>query len=243
MKGVVLAGGRGTRLRPMTDIMNKHVLPVYDEPMIFYPVRTLINNGISEIMVISTPEHIGGYIQLLESEFDADFSYKVQKEPEGIAHAISLAEEFVEDRFAVILGDNIVIDNLQPKIQEFADGEKDSMIFLKKVSNPSRYGVAEVEDGKVVGLREKPDTPETNLAVVGLYFYTKDVFEKIPTLSKSDRGELEITGVNQLYLDDDNLAYSELSGEWFDVGTPDGLLAASNFIKERQADSERSDSY
>lgn len=243
MKGVVLAGGRGTRLRPMTDIMNKHVLPVYDEPMIFYPVRTLINNGISEILVISTPEHIGGYIQLLESEFDADFSYKVQKEPAGIPHAIRLAEEFVHDRFAVILGDNIVIDDLRPRMQEFAENDEKSMVFLKKVSDPSRYGVAEVENGRVVSLREKPDTPETNLAVVGLYLYTDDIFEKIPKLSRSDRGELEITDINRMYLESDDLSYAELEGEWFDVGTPDGLLAASNFVKKRKTDSTRSDSY
>jgi len=232
MKGVVLAGGRGTRLRPMTDVMNKHVLPVYDEPMIFYPVRTLIDNGISEILVISTPEHIGGYIQLLEEEFDADFSYKVQKSPEGIAHAVRLAEDFVDDRFAVVLGDNIVIDDLSASIERFEASDSDCMIFLKEVSDPSRYGVAEVAGDEVVDITEKPAEPETNNAVIGLYLYTDEVFDRIPDLNKSDRGELEITDLNESYLDDGRLTYSVLDGEWFDVGTPDGLLKASRFVAE-----------
>ena len=232
MKGVVLAGGRGTRLRPMTEIMNKHVLPVYDEPMIFYPVRTLIDNGISEILIISTPEHIGGYIQLLESEFDADFSYKVQVEPAGIAHAVRLAEDFVDDRFAVVLGDNIVMDDLNDTFAAFETGQEDCMIFLKEVADPSRYGVAEVDGEEVVELREKPEEPQTNLAVIGMYLYTEDVFDRIPQLSKSDRGELEITDLNRTYMEEGNIAYSELDGQWFDVGTPDGLLKASNVVKE-----------
>jgi glucose-1-phosphate thymidylyltransferase len=232
MKGVVLAGGRGTRLRPMTKIMNKHVLPVYDEPMIFYPVRTLLENGISEILVVSTPEFIGGYIEVLESEFDAEFTYRVQSEPGGIAHAIRLAEDFVDDRFAVILGDNIVINDLQESIAEFTDSQKDCMIFLKQVSDPSRYGVAKVDNQEVVRLKEKPDSPQTNLAVIGLYLYTDDVFDKIPKLSESDRGELEVTDLNKMYIEDNNINYTELDGKWFDVGTPDGLLKASSFIKQ-----------
>lgn len=233
MKGVVLAGGRGTRLRPMTKIMNKHVLPVYDEPMIFYPVRTLLKNGISEILVISAPEYIGGYIQLLEETFEnAEFSYKVQDKPAGIAHAIQLAERFVDGTFAVVLGDNIVMDDIREDITGFDDSDEDCMIFLKEVSDPSRYGVAEVEDDRVVDLKEKPDSPETNTAVIGLYLYTSDVFERIPELSKSDRGELEVTDLNRTYIEDDALGYSELDGQWFDVGTPDGLLKASNFVAE-----------
>lgn len=234
MQGVVLAGGRGTRLRPMTEIMNKHVLPVYDEPMIFYPVRTLINNGVSDILVISTPEHIGGYIQLLESEFEANFSYKVQEEPAGIAHALQLAEDFVSQEFAVILGDNIVIDDISEDIDEFTESEKGSMIFLKSVSQPSRYGVAETDAGAIRDIKEKPESPQTNLAVVGLYFYTPDVFEKIPKLSKSDRGELEITDLNRMYIQEDDIEFRKLEGEWFDVGTPDGLLNASKFMKEQK---------
>lgn len=238
MKGVVLAGGRGTRLRPMTKIMNKHVLPVYDEPMIFYPVRTLIDNGISEILVISTPEHIGGYIQLLEAEFDAEFSYRVQDEPAGIAHAIQLAEDFVDDRFAVVLGDNLVIDDLQPDIERFSESDDDAMIFLKEVSDPSRYGVAEVDDDDVVRLKEKPEDPETNLAVVGLYLYTADVFEEIPSLTASDRGELEVTDLNRRYLEEDSLSYGTLGGQWFDVGTPEGLFRASQFVRQHESDDE-----
>jgi glucose-1-phosphate thymidylyltransferase len=237
MKGVVLAGGRGTRLQPMTEIMNKHVLPVYDEPMIFYPVRTLLNNDITDILVVSTPEFIGGYIELLESEFDAEFTYRVQSEPGGIAHAMRLAEDFVDDRFAVILGDNIVINDLSESISKFVGSEKDCMIFLKEVSDPSRYGVAEVDDQEVVRLKEKPDSPRTNLAVIGLYLYTDDVFDKIPKLTESNRGELEVTDLNKMYIEDDNIVYTELDGEWFDVGTPDGLLKASNFIKRNRGNS------
>jgi glucose-1-phosphate thymidylyltransferase len=232
MKGVVLAGGKGTRLRPMTKVMNKHVLPVYDKPMIFYPVRTLVENGISEILVISTPEHIGGYIQLLEDEFDANFSYKVQESPEGIAHAVHLAEDFVDDRFVVVLGDNVVIDDLSSSIERFEAGDSDCMIFLKEVSDPSRYGVAEVQGDEVVDIKEKPAEPETNDAVIGLYLYTDEVFDRIPDLTKSERGELEITDLNKSYLDDGRLTYSELDGEWFDVGTPDGLLKASRFVAD-----------
>jgi len=218
----------------MTKIMNKHVLPVYDQPMIFYPVQTLLDNGIDEILVISAPDYIGGYIQLLEDEFDADFSYRVQEAPAGIAHAIQLAEDFVDDRFAVVLGDNVVMDDLSDSIERFRATEDDCMIFLKEVSDPSRYGVAEVDGDRVVELREKPDVPRTNLAVIGLYLYTADVFEKIPRLTRSDRGELEVTDLNRLYMEADRLTYAELDGQWFDVGTPDGLLKASNFVEKQR---------
>lgn len=232
MKGVVLAGGKGTRLRPMTNVVNKHVLPVYDEPMIFYPVRTLIQSGINEIMVISTPEDIGRYIQLLEEEFDAQFSYRVQKEPEGIAHALSLAKDFVDTTVAVFLGDNIVIENLEKEFEAFEDGDAKAKIFLSEVSEPSRYGIAEVADDEIVSLNEKPNEPQSNNAVIGLYLYTADVFEMIPRLERSDRGEYEITDVNKQYLSEDNLDYAILDTEWFDVGTPEGMHKASQYVRE-----------
>jgi len=234
MKGVILAGGKGTRLRPMTGVVNKHVLPVYDEPMIFYPVRTLLQNGIDEIMIISTPVDIGRYIQLLEKEFDADFFYRVQKEPEGIAHALSLAEDFVEDTVAVMLGDNILLDDVSSEFAAFEDSNDDGKIFLKEVSEPSRYGIAEVTDGELVQLKEKPEDPSSNYAIIGLYLYTADVFEVIPNLQKSDRGEYEITDVNTHYLGEGVLDHATVDGNWFDVGTPEGIFKASQYVRNEE---------
>lgn len=236
MKGVVLAGGTGTRLRPMTHVVNKHILPVYDEPMIFYPVRTLIDNGIDEISVVSTPEDIGRYITLLEQEFDVDFTYRVQSEPGGIAHALRLAEDFADDTIAVILGDNIVRDDLSESFETFEGNDASAQIFLKEVSDPARYGIAELDDGSVTGLVEKPDDPDSKKAVIGLYLYDSSVFEKIRRTTRSDRGELEITDVNELYLDDDDLDHEFVDGDWFDVGTPEGLYEATTSVRSEKLD-------
>ncbi|MDY6777483.1 MAG: sugar phosphate nucleotidyltransferase, partial [Candidatus Nanohaloarchaea archaeon] len=233
MKGVVLAGGRGTRLRPMTYVVNKHILPVYDEPMIFYPVKTLADNGIKDILVISGPEHIGKYIQLLEEEFDnVNFSYKVQKEPKGIAHALKLAEGFVDDQLAMVLGDNIVMDDLQAPFKEFEESDAGAKIYLQEVDQPARYGIATVEGDKITKIVEKPESPQSNLAVAGIYLYENDVFEKIDRIDPSERGELEITDVNQLYIDEDALSYGMIDGFWFDAGTPEGLFKASQHVRE-----------
>lgn len=233
MKGVVLAGGRGTRLQPMTHVVNKHVLPVYDAPMIYYPVRTLISAGIDEILVISNADHIGKYIELLEeADFDANFRYRVQKEPKGIAQAISLAEDFVDDEFTVVLGDNIILGDVSSNIH-LDDGEK-AKIFLKQVDEPTAYGVAQVEDGKVQLVQEKPDSPKSDLAIIGLYIYDTSVFDIIRDLEPSDRGEYEITDVNQRYVERGELNYEEIDNEWFDTGTPEGLFNASERIRSRQ---------
>jgi glucose-1-phosphate thymidylyltransferase len=233
MKGVVLAGGRGTRLQPMTHVVNKHVLPVYDDPMIYYPVRTLLSAGIDDILVISNADHIGKYIELLEeADFDANFRYRVQKEPKGIAHAISLAEDFVDDGFAVVLGDNIILGDISSAI-DLADDET-AKIFLKQVDKPAAYGVAEIEDGKVQSLQEKPDSPRSNLAVIGLYLYDTTVFDVIREIEPSDRGEYEITDVNKRYVERGELAYEEIDNEWFDTGTPEGLFQASERIRSRK---------
>lgn len=233
MKGVVLAGGRGTRLQPMTHVVNKHVLPVYDDPMIYYPVRTLLSAGIEDILVISNADHIGKYIELLEeADFDADFRYRVQKEPKGIAHAVSLAEDFVDDEFAVILGDNIILGDISSAIH-LADDEP-AKIFLKQVDQPAAYGVAEVENGKVRSLQEKPDSPRSNLAVIGLYLYDTTVFDAIRGIELSDRGEYEITDVNKWYVEHGGLAYEEIDNEWFDTGTPEGLFRASERIRSQR---------
>jgi len=199
--------------------------------MIYYPVNTLVNAGLDEILVISNAEHIGKYIELLEEDFEADFQYKVQSEPKGIAQAVSLAKEFVDDKFAVILGDNILLaSDLETQIRGF-DGEG-AKIYLKEVDEPAAYGVASVKDGRVVNLEEKPATPESNLAVIGLYLYTRDVFDVIDDLELSERGEYEITDVNKEYASRGSLQYELFEGEWFDAGTPEGVYQASKFVRE-----------
>lgn len=234
MKGVILAGGTGSRLRPMTNVINKHILPVYDEPVIYYPAKTLVKSGITDIMVISTPEDIGRYIQLLEEDFDAEFRYRVQKQPKGIADALSLARDFVDDSVAVMLGDNIILDDLSTEFEAFEETGSDAKIFLKEVERPSRYGIAELEDGRIAGLREKPDEPESNFAITGLYVYDCSVFDIIPELEASDRGEYEITDVNRTFLERGSLSYERIDSRWFDVGTPEGLFRASEYVREQR---------
>lgn len=230
MKGVVLAGGRGTRLRPMTEVVNKHVLPIFDKPMIYCPIETLVSAGIDEILVISNAEHIGKYIELLEgADFDADFQYLVQSEPKGIAHGVSLAESFVDDEFAVMLGDNVVLGDVSDKVSL---GNSSAKILLKQVDEPTAYGVASVEDESVVSLQEKPSNPESDLAVIGLYMYDSSVFDIIRDLDPSDRGEYEITDVNKAYVQRGELAYEEIDNEWFDAGTPEGLFQASRAARD-----------
>lgn len=237
MKGVILAGGRGTRLKPTTNVLNKHILPVYDKPMIFYPVETLLRAGIDDIMVVSTPKDIGGYIQLLEEEFDANFSYRVQTEPAGIAHALSLAENFVENTAAVMLGDNLILEDLTEEFRSFEASNHGAKVFLNDVDEPERYGVAELsDDGEIDRLIEKPSSPETTNAVIGLYLYRADVFRRIEQLEPSERGEYEITDVNIRYLQDDDLEFAHIEGDWFDVGTPEGLFKASRYIRETRPD-------
>jgi len=234
MRGVILAGGTGTRLRPTTRVINKHVIPIYDRPMIFYPARTLLDAGITEIMVVSTAEYLGKYIELLEAEFDADFRYKVQPEPKGIAHGVGLAEDFVGDDFVVLLGDNIFLDALPQ--EWFSLEEGCAKVFLKEVDDPSQFGVAVLEDGMVASLQEKPASPDSTYAVVGAYRYTSDVFRVIEDLDPSDRGEYEITDVNQQYAGRDELEYEILDGKWFDAGTPDGIFRAAREIRARAQD-------
>lgn len=238
MKGVVLAGGKGSRLQPMTNVVNKHVIPIYDHPMIYYPVSTLINVGIDDILVISSSEHIGKYIQLLENNgnnrFDADFSYKLQSEPKGIAHAVSLAEQFVDEEFVVVLGDNIILEDLSSKIDPLGEDEE-ARIFLREVSEPSAYGVATVNaDGQVTSLKEKPENPESNLAVIGLYVFNSGVFDVIDELKPSDRGEYEITDVNSHYLNKGTLHYEKITDSWYDAGTPEGVFRASADVRDRR---------
>jgi len=234
MKGVILAGGRGTRLRPLTRVVNKHILPVYDKPMIYYPVQTLIDAGIDEILVISNADHIGKYMELLELDFDANFSYQVQSEPRGIAHGVALAEEFVDgEPFAVMLGDNILLDDGFEAIQRFEETNDGAKIFLTRVDEPAAYGIAWIDGDEVARIEEKPAHPDSDYAVVGLYLYRPDVFERIERLNPSDRGEYEITDVNRQYVEEGSLGFATIEGEWFDAGTPEGLFQAAQAVRDR----------
>ena len=195
MKGIILAGGYGTRLKPLTNLTNKHLIPIYNQPMIMYPINTLKNAGIKEILIITGPEYAGDFMRLLGSgkEFDLNLTYKIQDSAGGIAQALDLAENFAKgDSIAVILGDNVYENNFD--LLNFTEGAK---IFLKEVQDPNRFGVAEVDNDKVTNIEEKPENPKTNLAVTGLYLYDSKVFDIIKTLKPSQRGELEIDFVKQ----------------------------------------------
>jgi glucose-1-phosphate thymidylyltransferase len=229
-KGIILAGGNGTRLRPLTNVTNKSLLPVYDKPMIYYPIETLVSLGCKEIMIVSSSEHVGQVVQLLGSgkAMGLKFTYEIQDEARGIADALSLCEDWVNgDNCVVILGDNIYVDNEKIKT---ALPETGSMIFLKEVPDPHRFGVAEVKDGKVIGIEEKPLYPKSNYCVTGLYVYDNFVFDIIKGLEPSARGELEITDVNNHYIMRDEMRYKTVDCSWIDAGTFDSLLLASNTI-------------
>lgn len=236
MKGVILAGGTGSRLCPLTKVTNKHLLPVYDKPMIYYPLQTLIDAGIKDIMIVSGRGHAGHFLELLGSgsEFGVRFKYEIQDEAGGIAQALSLSREFVDDdNVTVILGDNIFQDNFCDDIQSFKSGAR---IFLKQVPDAPRFGVAEVdkETGKIIGIEEKPQNPKSDYAVTGMYIYDSTVFDIIDTLKPSARGELEISEVNDNYIKKGKMSYSTLEGFWSDAGTFDSLLRASLIIKENR---------
>ena len=236
MKGVILAGGTGSRLFPLTKVTNKHLLPVGHEPMIFHPVKKLVEAGITEILIVTGVEHMGDVVTLLGSgkEFGCRFTYKVQDEAGGIAQALGLAENFTgQDPIAVILGDNIFEDSLKPFVEKFAAQGTGARLLLKKVHDPQRYGVAEVSGGKVTHIVEKPKEPKSDLAVVGVYFYDAGVFEAVRALKPSKRGELEITDVNNHYLRAGTLQCDELSGWWTDAGTFESLRAANELVSGR----------
>ena len=233
MKGVILAGGSGSRLFPSTKVVNKHLLPVFDRPMIYYPIQTLKQSGISEILIISSPEHSGDFMRLLGSgvDFDVRFTYKIQDGAGGIAQALSLAEGFAAgDSIAVILSDNIFEDDFSEEVFYF---QKGAQIFVKKVEDPSRFGVVEVrKDGTVRSVEEKPAFTKSNLAQTGFFLYDSGVFELIRHVQPSKRGELEITDVNKLYLEDGALRAVEVDGMWVDAGTHESLLEASLLAQE-----------
>ena len=234
MKGIILAGGTGSRLYPLTKVTNKHLLPVYDKPMIYYPLQTLLSAGIKDIMIVSGRGHAGHFLELLGSgaDFNARFTYEIQDEAGGIAQALALAEDFADDDdVAVILGDNIFQDNVKDAVQSFTSG---AHIFLKQVQDAERFGVAEVDmDGEhVLGIEEKPEVLKSDYAVTGLYIYDNGVFDIIKTLKPSGRGELEITDVNNEYIRQEAMDYSVLDGYWSDAGTFGSLLRAGVMVEK-----------
>ncbi|MDD5224003.1 MAG: sugar phosphate nucleotidyltransferase [bacterium] len=238
MKGVILAGGLGTRMSPLTKITNKHLLPVYDKPMIYYPLQSLVEAGITDILIVTGGPHAGDFLRLLGngSEFGLKhLNYTYQEGEGGIAAALRLAEYFCGgEPVCVFLGDNIIEGSIKAAVQEYKRQKSGAKILLKEVPDPERFGVAEIVKGKVKRIQEKPKRPFSNYAVIGIYFYDCRVFEIIKTLKPSGRGELEITDVNNRYLELGELSYSILKGWWTDAGTFDSLRRATNLVAEKK---------
>lgn len=240
MKGVVLAGGKGTRLYPCTLVVNKHLLPIYDRPMIYYPIQTLIKAGCKEILIVTGGENPGEFMRLIKNgkEFGLDsVLYSYQENPTGgIADALRLAKTFVgKDKFCVILGDNLILDDLSEHVIKFLkEPEGTAKVFIKEIENPKSFGVAEIKDSKVINIIEKPSNPPTNFAVIGAYFYDHTVFDVIERVKPSRRGEMEITDVNMDYINKGNLTYAKLNSQWLDTGSFTSLYEANCIIaKER----------
>jgi glucose-1-phosphate thymidylyltransferase len=239
MKGVILAGGLGSRLQPCTLVTNKHLLPVYDKPMIYYPIQALMNAGIKDILIVTGGQFAGDFLKLLGNGKNfglQHLNYTYQEGEGGIADALSLAEYWAEgDSICVILGDNIIEGNIAEAAADYRKQGKGAKILLQEVDDARRFGVAEIENGKVVRIVEKPKEPKSKLAVTGIYFYDNTVFEFIKGLSPSDRGELEITDVNNLYLKQGTLTHNVLEGWWTDAGTFESLRKATNLVAESGA--------
>ena len=223
MKGIILAGGLGTRLFPLTKITNKHLLPVYDRPMIYYPIETLVNAGIKDIMIVTGGRKSGDFLSLLGNGSDfglKHLNYTYQEGEGGIAEALGLCAHWASgDPICVILGDNLIERNIKKAVDDFAAQDRGAKIMLKEVHDPERFGVATLDGNSVIKIVEKPSVPETNLAVIGIYLYDHRVFDIIQTLKPSERGELEITDVNNWYIEDGSMTYEVLSGWWTDAGT------------------------
>lgn len=238
MKGVVLAGGLGSRLFPLTKITNKHLLPIYDKPMIYYPIQTLVDAGIEEILVVTGGRNSGDFLRLLANgkEFGLKrMNYAYQEGEGGIAEALSLAEHFADgESICVILGDNLVEKSIRGAVDQFRKQENGARILLKEVSDAERFGVAEIRGEQILGIEEKPAKPKSNLAVTGIYMYDGTVFEKTRTLKPSARGELEITDVNNGYIAEGSMKFSYMDGWWTDAGTFESLLRAANLVAQTQ---------
>lgn len=234
MKGIVLAGGTGSRLYPLTKITNKHLLPIYDKPMIYYPIQTLVDAGIKNILIVTGGRNSGDFLRLLANgkEFGlAHLNYTYQEGEGGIADALGLAEHFADgDKICVILGDNIVEKSIRAAVEDFEKQERGSKILLKQVPDAERFGVAELVGDRIVGIEEKPKFPKSNYAVTGVYLYDETVFEKVRQLVPSRRGELEITDVNNAYIREGTMTYAHMDGWWTDAGTFESLLKATNLV-------------
>src|SRR5215510_6368709 len=245
MKGIVLAGGLGTRLAPMTRVTNKHLLPVFDQPMVYYPIRTLVEAGITDILIVTGGNSAGDFLKLLRN--GAEFGlrrlhYAYQEGEGGIAAALGLAEHFADGGpVCVVLGDNILEKSIANFVRKFRHQGSGAKILLSEVPDPQRFGVPVFEDGRVVCIEEKPTDPRSNYAVIGVYMYDNRVFDIIKTLKPSGRGELEITDVNNAYIEAGDLSWDVIEGWWTDAGTFDSLLKASNLIADlRGAEASRS---
>jgi glucose-1-phosphate thymidylyltransferase len=245
VKGIVLAGGTGSRLFPLTKITNKHLLPIYDKPMVYYPIQTLVDAGITDIMLVTGGRNSGDFLRLLGNgkEFGLKhLNYTYQEGEGGIADALALAEHFADgDKVCVILGDNLIEGNIRDAVDEFKRQEKGARIFLKEVSDAQRFGVAELDGDRIIGIEEKPANPKGNLAVTGIYLYDGTVFDKCRVLKPSGRGELEITDVNNAYIREGTMTYSVLDGWWTDAGTFNSLLRATKLVANQNPASSMAD--
>ena len=243
MKGVILAGGLGTRMYPLTKVTNKHLLPIYNKPMIYYPIQTLVDAGITNILIVTGGNSAGDFMRLIGNgrEFGLkQVSYAYQEGEGGIAAALSLAEPFAgDDRIVVILGDNIIEGSIKPFTDRYRKQKSGAKILLKKVPDPERFGVPAFKNNKIIQIDEKPKKPASSFAVIGIYMYDGYVFDVIKNLKPSRRGELEITDVNNAYLKKGNLSYDILDGWWTDAGTFDSLLKATNLVAEKATKCEK----
>lgn len=235
MKGIILAGGTGSRLFPLTKVTNKHLLPVGKYPMIFHSVSKLKQAGITDVLVVTGKEHMGDVVSLLGSgsEMGVSFTYKVQDEAGGIAQALGLAEQFIhDDQMVVILGDNVFTDDISPYVNNFKKQQIGAKILIQEVQDPKRFGVPELQGNRIISIEEKPQNPKSNYAVTGIYMFDHKVFEIVKTLKPSVRGELEITDVNNAYIERGELTYDTLGGWWTDAGTHSSLARANELAKD-----------
>ncbi|MCX5902516.1 MAG: sugar phosphate nucleotidyltransferase [Proteobacteria bacterium] len=243
MKGIILAGGLGTRMLPLTRITNKHLLPVYDKPMIYYPIQTLVNAGIRDILIVTGGHNAGDFLRLLgngKKDFGLEhINYTYQEGEGGIAEALRLAEFFADQNpICVVLGDNIIEKNINQAVKNFEKQKSGAKILLQEVADPKRFGVPRLDGDKVVEIIEKPEAPPSHYAVIGIYLYDNSVFDIIKTLKPSGRGELEITDVNNAYIGRGSMTYEILDGWWTDAGTFDSLLRASNLVAKTGANNK-----
>jgi len=235
MKGIILAGGKGTRLHPLTKVTNKHLLPVGKEPMIFNPIKQLVSAGIKDILITTSTEHMGDIVNVLGSgkEFGVDFTYKVQENVGGVADALRLGENFAgKERIIVVLADNIAVRSIKPYVEKFRKQKTGARVLLKEVSEPTSFGIAALDEQKIIEIEEKPGSPKTNFAVIGYYMYDEKVFDFIKQQRPSERGEYEITDVNNEYVKRGEMEYDILEGDWADAGTFKSLQIANQMLLE-----------